>query len=83
VFCAGELAVGRGMQSILKKVYQREKLGIWRKFLDLSRENPFGFGLQQNRLTDSSGFSDWRHFASHLSRHEMSMEHMQNCEKWF
>jgi hypothetical protein len=28
VFCAGELAVGRGMQSILKKVYQREKLGI-------------------------------------------------------
>jgi hypothetical protein len=58
-----------GMQIILKRFYQRE--------------NPFGFGLKQNKLTDSLGFSDWRHLASHLSQHEISMEHMQNCKKWF
>jgi hypothetical protein len=29
-------------------------------------ENPFRFGLKQNK-TDSLGFSDWRHLASHLS----------------
>jgi hypothetical protein len=41
------------------------------------------FELKQNKLTDNLGFSDWRHLASHLSRHEISMEHMQNCKKWF
>jgi hypothetical protein len=51
---------GCGMQIILKKFYQREKLTIWGK-------NPFGFGLKQNRLTDMSGFSDRRH----ISRHEI------------
>jgi hypothetical protein len=29
---------GRGMKIILKKLYRREKLGIWEKFLDLSSE---------------------------------------------
>jgi hypothetical protein len=65
---------GCGMQIILKKFFQREKLGILGKFLDLSKENPFGFGLKQNKLTDSFGFSDWGHFASHISRHELSTE---------
>jgi hypothetical protein len=49
----------------------------------VSRENPFGFGLKQNKLTDSLGFSDWRHIASHLSRQEISMDHMQYGKKWF
>jgi hypothetical protein len=74
---------GRGMQTILKRFYQREKLGIWGKFLDLSRENSFGFDLKQNKLTESMGFSDWRHFASRISRHEMAMEHLQNCKNLF
>jgi hypothetical protein len=74
---------GCGMQIILKKFYQREKFGICGKFLDLSRENPFEFGLKQDKLTDSLGFSDWRHLTSHLSRQEISMEHMQNCKKRF
>jgi hypothetical protein len=65
-----------------EKVLSGGKLGVCRKFLDLSRENPFGFGLKQNKLTDGLGFSDWRHLAYHLSRHEISMEHMQNCKKW-
>jgi hypothetical protein len=73
----------RGMQIILKKFYRREKLGISGKFLDLSRENPFGFGLKQNKVTDGSGFSDWRHLTSHLSRHQICMEHMYNCENLF
>jgi hypothetical protein len=70
------------MKIILKKCYQREKFGIGRTFLDLSRENPFGFGLKRDKLTDSLVFSDWRHLVSHLSLHEISMEHMQNCRKW-
>jgi hypothetical protein len=45
------------------------------------RENLFGFGLKKK--TDSFGFSDWQHLASHLSQHEISMELMQNCKKWF
>jgi hypothetical protein len=76
-------AGSRGMQIVLKQLYQREKLGICGKFLELLRENPFGFGLKQNKLTDSLGFSDWLHLASHLSRYEISMEHMQNCKNWF
>jgi hypothetical protein len=71
----------RGTQIILKKFYQREKLVIFGKLLDLSWENPFGFGPKQNKLTDSLGFSDWRHMTSHLS-HEISMGHIQNCKNW-
>jgi hypothetical protein len=41
------------------------------------------FALKQNKLTDIQGFSDWRHLATRLSRHEMSVEHTQICKKWY
>jgi hypothetical protein len=44
-------------------------------------ENLFGFGLKQNKITDSLGFSDQQHLVSHLSQHEISMEHEQNFKK--
>jgi hypothetical protein len=46
-------------------------------------ENQTGFELKPNKQTDNLGFSDWRHLASHLSQHEISMEHTQNCKKLF
>jgi hypothetical protein len=41
------------------------------------------FALKQNKLIDSQEFSDWRHLATRLSRHETSVEHMQICKKWY
>jgi hypothetical protein len=46
------------MQIILKKFYQRENWGFEGNFLISRKKNPFGFGVKQNRLTDSLGFSD-------------------------
>ncbi|XP_071050795.1 uncharacterized protein [Onthophagus taurus] len=34
------------------------------------------------KLTGKDGFSDWRHLATQLSRHESSIDHMFNYQKW-
>jgi hypothetical protein len=65
---------GRGVQIILKKFCHRENWGFEGKFVWI---------WTKTKQTDSLGLSDRRRLACHLSLQEISMEHMQNCKKWF
>nr|XP_022903738.1 zinc finger MYM-type protein 1-like [Onthophagus taurus] len=40
------------------------------------------FSIKSMKLTGKDGFSDWRHLATQLSRHESSIDHMFNYQKW-
>jgi hypothetical protein len=72
---------GRGMQIISKNVLPEEKIGNLRE-VSWSVEGKSVWIWTKTKQTDSLGFSDRRHLVSHLSRHEISMEHTQNCKKW-
>lgn len=62
---------------------------VWRKWLVYSKfkDSVFCFcckifGSIKMKLTDTSGFSDWHHIQYTLSKHEISLQHLDNHKKW-